>query len=434
MRWFLASIVVVSALVPADGAEAQEWRPERPYRGLFAGGVGESEQLLTATASVGAGWDDNLVADAIGRNVLVSDVNQQFRGGLSTASAGLAYSLNRARVGVGASAGTTARYYPSLAHRVIRRDYGSIGTSANLGAGFSAHAAASYQPYTLRSLSPWLFEPRLGDSAIADEDLPASLEHYFAYSGGAGYTRRTRRQTFSAAYNYRARESSTGAERFENHGASAGITHAVGKGLDLRLGYGYSEARYGEGDRRFVNHAIDAGVNYNRTLSFTRRTTLSFGTGSSAARSSRNERLRYRATGAARLDHEIGRTWNATLSFNRGLQFVETWPEPVFSDSAVAGVGGLITRRSYFQFTARALRGRGYFSAQGDGIESYAAAAGLNVAVTRYINTGLTYAYYHHQFGNGVSLPPGFAHDFERQSVRAFVSLWAPLFQRARKP
>lgn len=427
-------MVVVSALVPADGAEAQEWRPERPYRGLFGGGVGETAQSLTATASVGGGWDDNLVADALGQTLRVSDVNRQFRGGSSATSAALAYSLNRARVDVGASARTTARYYPSLSHRFIRRDSGSIGTSANLGAGFSAQAGATYQPYSIRSMLPWLFEPGLGDSAIADEDFPASIEHYFAYSAGAGYSRRTRRNTFSAGYNYLAREPSSGAGRFERHGVSAGITHAVGKGLDLRLGYGYSEARYVEGDHRFVNHAIDVGVNYNRALSFSRRTTLSFGTGSSATRKSRTESLKYRATGAVRLNHEIGRTWNATLSYSRGLQFSETWLEPVFLDSAVAGVGGLINRRSQFQFTARALHGSGRSSPAGGGIESYSATAGLTVAVTRYINTGLTYAYYHYQFGNGVSLPPGFAHDLDRQSVRASVSLWAPLFQRARRP
>lgn len=438
MRWCLASIVVVSVLVPANGAEAQEWRPERPYRGLFAGGVGETEQLLTATASTGAGWDDNLVADLTGQDFLFSDMNRTFRGGVSTASAALAYSLNRARVGVGASAGTTGSFYPSLSHRVIRRDYGSIGTSANLGAGFAAQAAAAYQPYSMRSMLPRLFEPGLGNSAIADEVFPASLEHYFAYSAGAGFTRRlTRRQTFSAMYNYRASESSTGAERFETHGAGARITHAVGRGLGLRLGYEYSEARYGEGGRRFVNHHIDAGVDFNRVLSFSfpfsRRTTLSFGTGTSATRSL-DEPLRFRATGNARLAHEIGRTWNAALSYNRGLQFVEVWPDPVFSDSAVAGVGGLINRRASLQFTASAWRGSGLSRAEGGGIESYAAGAGLTVAVTRYINTGLTYAYYHHQLGNRVSLPPGFAHDLDRQSVRASVSLWAPLFQRARTP
>ena len=111
-------------------------------------------------------------------------------------------------IALGATAGTTARYYPSLDDQIIRREYGTVGTSVVLGAGFTAQADAVYQPYNLRSMMPTLFEPRLGDPSIVDEDFPSSVEHYFGYSAAASDTRDAchRRSTFSAGYNYRGRE------------------------------------------------------------------------------------------------------------------------------------------------------------------------------------------------------------------------------------
>jgi len=243
MRVLLSLIVVVSSLVCVPAADAQ-WRSERPYRGLFAGGLGDTEQLLTANASLGTGWDDNLTADAVGRTIAPSDMTQQFRGGVTTGSASLSYSLNRTSVGLGATAGTTVRYYPSLGQDFIRRDYGSFGASAVLGGGFSGQVGATYQPYNLRSLMPSLLEPRLGDPVIVDEDYPASLEHFLGYSAGLGYTKPlTRRQTFSAGYNYRGREPVGNSARFDHHNARADLTFMLGRDLGLQLGYGYSLGR-----------------------------------------------------------------------------------------------------------------------------------------------------------------------------------------------
>jgi hypothetical protein len=429
-------LAVVLSVALASSAGAQDWRAERPYRGLFGGGVTDAEQLLRASATLGAGWDDNLVADAVGRNLPSSDISRGFRGGLGTGSASLAYSLNNPAHGVGASDATTARYYPSFESRLIRRDYANVGAAAALGAGFSVQAAASYQPYSLRSMIPGLTELQLGDPAIADEDFPASPEHFFGYSAGLDYSRRlSSRTTFTALYGYAGRDQVTGVGRFDRHTAGGSINRTFTRDLSLQLGYRYMQASRGAGSDAYVNHLIDAGINYSRSLSFSRRTTLSFSTGTSASRSARNEALRYHAIGSARLNHEIGRTWNAAVSYTRGLQFVETWPEPVFSDAATAGLTGFINRRTQVQLVARGIHGRGRLeSAGGRGLESYGATAGLTVAVTRHINTGVSYTHYSHHMGSALSLPPGFVSDFERRSIRAFVSLWAPLFQSSRRP
>jgi hypothetical protein len=431
MGRLLLSVLVVSAFVAVDGAEAQESRPERPYRGLFASGLDDAEQLLKATASVGGGWDDNLAADAIGRNTPVSDVNRQFKGGLGTVSAGLTYSLSLERIGFGASAASTGRYYPSQDRQFLRRDYGSVGTSDVLGAGFSAQASAVYQPFSLHSMTPFLFEPQVDDPAAVDQDFPSSLEHYFGYSGGVSFVRQlSRRTTFSSMYSYGGREPLGEIGRFDRHSAAGSLSRTIGRGLALQLGYRYSQAQYGS-DGRHENHIIDAGVNYDRALSFSRRTTLSFSTGTSASRVEPSGSLRYRLTGAARLSHEIGRTWVASLSYDRGLRFTESWLEPLFTDSASAGLNGFFNRRVQAHLVGRWVRGVGQQDG-GEGIENYSASAGLSFAISRYVNSGVNYSYYVHEFGSSVVLPPGYARDFERRSIRAYVSLWAPLFQRSR--
>jgi len=258
---------------------------------------------------------------------------------------------------------------------------------------------------------------------------------YLLYSAGLDYQRRlSRRTTFSAGYEYRVRTRSAGIGRYERQNVRGRLTREVGRGLAVYGGYRYG-TWYSESSRRIADHDFDVGVDFNRALSMSlsRRTLLSFSTGMAAYRRGVNGSLRYRATGAAQLSHEMGRTWGASLRYARGFNFVEVWREPVFADSVVAGVGGLIGRRTQLQFSARALRGGGVSGRDGD-IEVVSGNAGLTVALTRHINAGLTYVYYRQRFAANLSLAEGFPQEFSGQSIRASVNVWAPLFQRARRP
>jgi len=452
MQIALVSLVVIVSLGVTAAAHAQERRPERPYRGLFAGGVDDNEQLLTASASLGAGWDQNLIADFGGRNLLTPGAGS-LQTGAVTGSGALAYSLRRSTTTLSASGGGSAYYYPRISRRVITREYLSARGEVGIGYGFSAYGAVRYQPYSLRSLfgsdlefpgyDPAASRPYVprnmfvtGPDGTAEDgtfvDFPASRQHHLSESAGVGYRRRlTQRRTFSAGYDYRHRSRGTLGE-YHRQTAGAQLSQQVSRGLTLRIGYGYSDVWYGESGH-FAHHNIDAGIDYGRSLSFSRRTSVSFGTGTSASRSDRENSLRYRMSGSAHLSHEIGRTWGAVLSYSRGLRYSETWPEPLFSDVATAGVGGLINRRTQLQFGAQAMHGSGY-SSRGGNAEALSAGANLAVAVTRYVNTGVTYAYYRHAFGQSLALGPGFPREFDGQTIRVSLTVWAPLYQRARRP
>jgi hypothetical protein len=128
---WLAALTVATLAAPA--ALAQGSRPERPYRGLFASGLGRTEQSLVANGSIGGGWDNNVVADVLfGERRRSSNLNTASRGGVGTASGSLNYGLDLGTVSANASAGTSVHYYPTLASHYVRRYFVSAGTSVQV--------------------------------------------------------------------------------------------------------------------------------------------------------------------------------------------------------------------------------------------------------------------------------------------------------------
>lgn len=427
----LVSFVLVATAAPAF---AQAPRPERPYRGLFASGMADAGQSLKARVSLSAGYDDDLSADATGSQGLAGeDPLSTRRGVLGTLGGSLAYQLTTDKFGLGASGATTARYYPSLENQVVRVSQARIAASVRLreGTSLSGSASAIHQPYSFGAIFPTLFSPQIGDSPAPNPDLAVTADSYLALEGDTALSHRfSRRASGVANYQYRVAEIPGESGQFVYQNAMGQFSYTVGRGLGLRAGYGYGETQYSSLAARVVHHQIDAGVDYNRALSFSRRTTLSFGTGSSSTKV--RGTYYFTATGSARLNHEMGRSWNASFAYGRHVMFVETWQEPVLSDAITAAVGGLLTRRLQFMLAANAARGRG-FSINSGAFESYYGTAALSFAVARFMNLDFAYSYYQHHFAEGSLLPPGALRMMDRQSVRAGVSLWAPLFHRARR-
>jgi hypothetical protein len=245
------SIVIgagVFVLLGVSPASAQS----RPFRGLFGGGVGNAQQLLTASGSLGAGFTDNVFAEAANREL----ESRARRGGtIGNASGALSYSLSLGRIGMGASAGTTVRYYPSLSTELVRSYSASASISSQLlstpavGAGQSVQ----YQPVSLNSLFPVLVETPTGESFV-DLDFTPVREHYFAYAGSVSLSHEiSPRVSTSAGAGYRLTEGLYDS-RFLTYGANASLRIGLTRNLGLRLGYGYSEGRYADSDERYGNH------------------------------------------------------------------------------------------------------------------------------------------------------------------------------------
>jgi hypothetical protein len=426
-------------LAAATTAGAQTYRPERPYRGLFGNGLQDPQQSLTVNASAGGGWDNNVAADAVfGNELPTSELNRNVRGGVWDGSGAINYLVNTNAFTMGASASTAVHYYPTLESQWLRRYYGDVNAAARVTRDVTVTGSVEYAPYSLSSLFPFSGVARPDQTVLTDVDLTSSLEHYLTYGGGAIYSHHlSRRATVSVDYSFQLRDRTTFSDKYTRHRAGGLYTYSIARGVSLRAGYHYDDVDYGLVDRHFRNHQIDAGIDYNRTLSFSRRTTLAFHTGTSAISSGdvTDQHYTYALTGGARLNHEFGRTWSADLAYERGVNADPAWATLVRSDSATASVDGLLTRRLSASGSARASLGNvGGIVTDDNGYESYYGDVSLGYALGRHVSLGLSYAYYRHRFERDVVIPLDFSDTFNRHSVRVSVNFWAPIVQRARRP
>jgi hypothetical protein len=431
-------LLLVFLLAPGvTTAYAQSFRPERPLRGLFGSGYGAAEQSLVFSGSLGAGWDDNIFVGSGERQGGVQDPRRARSGRYGVGSAGLSYGWARERVQFGASATTTTRYYPGTLDDFLSSHAGSARFSMQVrrGTRLTAGQSIAYQPRNLLDLFAGLDGDDTGLVPVADEDAAVGVQQYRTLGTGARLSHSHqlgRRSSVDVSYGYQHRQISWSDRRYGRHSVSGGYRRDLSQGLSLRIGYGFNDTRhYGADVEPLRTHNIDGGVNYNRALSFSRRTTLSFATGSRAVNNA--GRTRFRATGSARLTHQIGRTWSTWVAYNRDVGFIDAFDQPFDYDAATGGIGGMLNRRVQFSGSARASYGRIGF-AGGRRFDTWSGTAGLNFLLTRLVSAGASYVFHTYTFGEDVVLPPDMSRSLHRHGVRGTVSLSAPLFTRSRRP
>ena len=453
MKSLTSCLLVLAAacsLVTPVAAQTQSGLPpprnERPYRGLFGSGVADVQQLLSATLSVGSGWSDNVLAESGGGSgILVpGDTRKSLSGTYASLSGGLNYSLNLTRVSVGASLVGSTRYYSGSVNEFSNAYGGAVGTTLRLSkrASVTASQAMSYQPFLQSVLFPRVFESELGVATIPSFDLVTARQEYLSYSSTAALSHSiARRGSLSVDYTRHwsdFRSSEVNGNGLTTQSARLRYTHGLAKGVSLRLGYGISEGQMlqipGPGSTTTRWTQVDGGLDYSRSLSFSRKTTFSFSTGSTAV-SDVDHHTHFYLNGDARLNHEIGRTWNAALAYARGIGFVETIRAPYISDSINVSVTGLINRRVWVESAIGSSIGRSVgSSSDASSFATHYATTSCSVGLTRNIALGTEYIYYRYGFDSGVPLPENMFRKMDRHGVRAYLSLWAPLFQRMRRP
>ena len=407
---------------------------ERPYRGLFGGGVGDVRQLLTASGSVGGGYDDNILTDArsLGHSGNVRPEAAR-AGTLGSFQAAIAYTLTGDRTGLNASIGASSRYYPGLTPSYISGYRAALGGSRRFGDNTTVGAGAgiSYLPFRLTGVFPDTFDGEEPVEVVPDLDLTASLEAFWMRRAFALASHElTPRSSLTATASHRSSESARWTDGLAHERVNLAYRYNIDRGLALRGAWGYA-TWHKASVYRSGNQLFDGGLDFNRALSFSRHTMLSFGTGMTAL--DHYGQPDYRWSGNARLDHDIGRTWKAMVGYHRGLRHIDTLTDPVFSNSIRASAGGLVTRRLQVSTDAWASIGDVGFTQGDKRFDTYASAVSMSYALTRYVGIGIRYARYYYHFDPLVVLPPGVPHDIDRQSLRAEVDLWAPLFLRARR-
>ncbi len=431
---------VVAVCCMATPSWAQ--RADRPYRGLFGGGggAGEFDQSLTANASLGVGFDNNVLAvsglagETQDLQLAANSRSRLQRYGYM--SAGLSYSVAKPRVSFGASMGTSGQYVPSLTSPYVPSHYGTFGVSLKLSrrSQLSANHGLSLQPYNVLVLGLPLGEPVLGQPMLIEPTFGVRREDHISQFSDVGFSRQIgRRGSLSVGYGRMQSDSSSGGGDLSSQTGTGRFSMGLTKGLGAHVGYGYTEGRLPGDGPAVVGHNIDAGLDFSRTLgvSVSRRTKLSFTTGSSAITDGNH--TFYRLTGSAVLSREIARSWGAFLSYNRGFGFVERFRQPFFTDSVTLGLGGLIAKRLEFQSSAGAVSGDVGLANDANTFWSYFGSTGLTTGLTRSLALGTDYSYYRYRFDQILGLPTGVARQMGRHSARIYLSIWVPIMQRGRR-
>lgn len=434
MRHFVGSIVLASALAGWSlPASSQEARPERPYRGLFAGGNPTAEQAVIFGVSAGGGFSTGLtlgVADPESPGQLLRTDSR----GFNSLSADLSYQLTRGRVSVRGGLGVSARYFPGLESPFLAATGATAALAYQLGArtAVNLEQGISYRPLHDLNLFSAAFEPPAGEYTAFDQSFGTVRDQRLGLMTSAGINHELSRRT-SVSFGY-SRQSNNGVDtdRTQTYESLGGrFSHGLSRNLSLRLGYGYAVGRFAEpvlGDR-YGSHSIDGGIDFAKALSISRRTQIEFGTGTSVI--SDGITSRFHMGGSARLTREIGRTWAAGVAYDRSAQFLQVFRQPAFTDSVTASLSGMVNRRVEYRVATGWMTGAlGLNAAASRGFNSYYAATGATVGLSRHLAIGAGYTYYHYRFDRAADLPAGAVTELSRHAVQAGLQISMPLYQR----
>jgi opacity protein-like surface antigen len=446
------ALILVLSLFVSLPVFAQRPRPDRPYRGLFGGNAADptSTQQFDLSVSLSGAYDDNVFAER-GQSV-TTDPRYLKSGAYGSGNLSLDYTKKVGKGSVDMSAGTTYRYYPTIKELNGFSYFASVGFTANLGRRTTLRAteSGSYTPYFAFGLFPGLTTRQPGEVAPIDPQRPlVSQTAVMASSSAALDHRLTPRSSLTADYNFSYTDYQAQARPYTNYAAGAGFSYRTSPRSSIRLGYHFRRATLGyvAVNRPVDSHDLDIGLDYSRPLSRSRKATIGFKTGSSVYRSfdpldaasttpgstasaaDLYRRTHYTATGSAFLTWQIRRSWSARANYQRGLQFVEGFPDPFFADSVSAIATGFLGSRSRLNFSAAYTNGQMGITINARPYTTASGVASYQVALSRSIAVFTEYDYYHYRFDPSVQLPFGMSRSMDRQSVKVGLNLWAPLLR-----
>lgn len=452
--------VLACVLVASGESSAQS----RPYRGLFQSESPNpnSAQSLTVTASAYGGYDDNATAQQPGGS---TDPRTQVGSAFGGGDIALAYSRQAGRkFSFNSLISTSTRYYPDLDDL----SGGAYQGSANASIAFNRRTTLvlsqgiSYAPYFTLGLFPSVDTP-ISSIATADLDLTLIKEPSWQYATTASLQRQLGRKSELSIF-YERSQSDFTSERtttpttpvvptipqpgvtptpgvptdttslrdldFITQGAGFRFTRRMTRYANLRLGYTYRQSNYASGQDadNLKSHDIDVGVDYNRSLSLSRRAVLGFSTGSSIIQTA--DRTFARLSGQVQLNVALSRKWDYGLAYDRGLSYVNGMTAPVFADSVSTRLQGTLSRRVSVAASAGFATGEQALVADQDRFTTYTATALTQVGLSRFIAAEVEYYYYNYDFGATATLSPlGVVSRLGRHGIRGGLSFWFPILR-----
>lgn len=455
--WISVACIAGIGLAAPAGVSAQT-RPSaepdsvrRPYRGIFGSANDPNQpQTLIFNGSVYGAYDDNVLAGVTQRRT--RDPFLQESGTYQGADAGLEYTLQKRaeRYSLAAAAGGMLRYSYSPDNGDSTTPFGHVDLQFDWHVTESTLLSTS-QSTAYASRYNFSFLPR-GDQ-MTGQDLPYMSSADFDLFGMPALRSTSaviltqqlggRNTSISAGYLYRTAnvfEDVLVGDRYNDYRTQTALlrfnhTRPLNAHAELQLGYGIrmSDRRSGTGEPRIMQ-TVNVGVNYSRALSFSRRTTLSFSTGTAILDAEHLEdgtgdsRPRFRLVGDASLVREIGRTWTAHMGYARAVRVRDGFTELYFTDVATADVNGLFTRR--VSWTAAASWARSTLDRAGNnGHRGQSVTSQLNYALNSTFALFARYIYYTYRYDEGIPLDSRLPRALDRQGVRVGLTTTVPLIR-----
>ena len=476
-----ACVIAIVSLAPYVGgasAHAQEPAQTEP--------LGDTQtRRLEFRGTLSESFDTNLAAEAFG----VQSLSPLQQGGFSTLATGsLLYSQPLGPVQMSTSAGASGRQYRSSSTFSSSSRYASLGLSAQLWrrTTFTVDETVTYSStfFFLERLlaasdplqsNVGTAQQRLGVDGPVQQGLDNTFRASMYDSRASMYDSRAYMYSSSASLRHAVSRRSTlelsGSHRYTDLAAltdqlsfdyAAMYSYRLNRNAALVLGYAYAEGAhgYGTGDEVPVTSDLQVGINYERPLSLSRRTTVSFMTGSSLHRTpladdslpdavgrkpatvqgaTRNQatvlaggrdRLQYRLLVDAVVQHRVGRTWAATLTYSRSVGLVEGLRAPLFSDNLGATIGGSFGRRFSVGLSAAYTDGEA-LSGMATGLRTYREGVTAQFQLGRLWAISGEYLYYFYDVAGDVAAwAPGLAQSLERDSLRVGLSMRLPVIGR----
>lgn len=437
MRADYRFVVVLSvALILTTAGEVLAQAAQRPFRRVFRSGpVRSPNQSLELNLSLFGSQDDNILAEQLPPE----DPRFAREGTFAGLFGDLAYRREWSRVTLGLSTTSTAQYSPSLEPPLNRSHAGGI----NLGFELTPRTRVqigqnvNYANYlTLAQLPlPDLTVPGLAglppgpvpSAVLPGPEFSLSQEDVWGYHTSAGFTHDIDRRTAVGAHYGYGRSDVSDDQRTTVQNAGASFRRALTNDAGVRFGYVYQTS---ENPRRapLTFHNLDIGMDYRRSLSRSRNTTIAFSTGSAiVTRSDGNE---YRLLANARLTRLMGRSWSTSIVYNRNVEFVEVLSELLSSDTVSATLGGYLSPSLQTNFSAN--YSRGYLGARhGRELETASAMARAQYALSRHAALDVQYTLYRYDLGPGapLDLDAILPTRTTRHAIRAGLTFWIPFIR-----
>jgi hypothetical protein len=406
-----------SAQMPQDPPAAERTDEGEPAATAATPGIQRMRPTLALTLSLsGAGAAETGPASGA------------FAGFQNEGEASLAYASRGQRTALNVSAQSVVRYQPAGGALSTTHDQGTADFSMT-GKRATFHVS---QNFTYTPLFQYGALTETSAAAAPGGTLAETAQAHgdYANAGVGAYRSETsvdmartlgRRSTLSVSYGLRHTTFTGAGAGFTAHAAGFRLTRQFTRHAALRAGYSY---QLGGGPQVVGGvparaHDIDLGIDYGRALSFSKRTSVSFASGSAIV----TEQLRtvYRVTGDVSLTRAIGRTASAGLTYRRGVRILEGFGTPVMFDAVNAGFSGSLARRLTLVASAGVSSGVTAATSSG-GFGTVTGAAALRMTLSRRTALEAQYFYFHQRADGAVGLPPGFMGTTNRQGVRVGVS------------